>query len=270
MRSFSAKAKCRGKTIGFVPTMGALHEGHFSLIELARKQCDILVVSIFVNPIQFGPKEDLKKYPRDLKRDCRSLKAFDPDILFLPQEKEMYPKGFKTMVEVEGLSERLCGRSRPGHFRGVATVVAKLFAIVSPDRAFFGEKDYQQQLIIRQMVSDLNLPVGIISLPTVREWGGLAMSSRNAYLDPAERKSATILYRALLLGRELITHGETKPHKVASRMRSLIFSEPLVRIDYLAIADPASLEEVTRIRGKVLLALAAYVGKTRLIDNMLV
>ena len=270
MRSFSAKTKCRGKTIGFVPTMGALHEGHLSLIAEARKQCDSVVVSIFVNPIQFGPREDLKKYPRDLKRDCRSLKAFDPDILFLPQEKEMYPKGNKSFVEVEGLSEKLCGRSRPGHFRGVATVVAKLFNIVSPDRAFFGEKDYQQQLIIRQMVSDLDLPVEIVSLATVREWDGLAMSTRNAYLNPAERKSATILYRALLLGSELISRGERDPHKVASRMRSLLFSEPSVRIDYLAVADPATLEEIIRIRGKVLIALAVYVGSTRLIDNMLV
>lgn len=270
MRSYSLKMKGRGKTIGFVPTMGYLHEGHLSLVEAARKKADIVVVSIFVNPIQFGPREDFSRYPRDLKRDKKLLKNFDIDVLFLPETSQMFPEGYKTYVEVEELSKKMCGRSRPTHFRGVTTVVAKLFYIVHPDYAFFGEKDFQQLVIIKRMVKDLNLPVEIISLPTVRDFDGLAMSSRNEYLNPKERKSATILYRALTLAKEEIERGERDPRRILLRLRSLIGCEPCVRIDYVVIVDPETLEEVKEIKGKVLIALAAYIGKARLIDNMVV
>lgn len=268
MQSYSRKAKAHGKRVGFVPTMGALHEGHLSLIAAAKQKADVVVVSIFVNPIQFGPSEDYTRYPRSLGKDKRGLKDMGVDILFLPEASEMYPPGFKTFVEVEGLSRKLCGRSRPVHFRGVATVVAKLLNIVSPDAAFFGEKDFQQQVIIKQMAKDLDLPVEIVSLPTVREFDGLAMSSRNGYLTPRERKSATILYKALCLAKEGVKRGEKDPKRILFRMRSLIASEPGVRLDYAAAVDPETLEEVKKVSGKVLFALAVYLGKARLIDNM--
>ena len=270
MYLYSLKAKSHGKKVGLVPTMGALHEGHLSLVEEAKKKCDIVVVSIFVNPLQFAPSEDLARYPRNLKRDKNLLKNFSVDILFLPEAAQMFPAGFKTFVEVEALSKKMCGRSRPAHFRGVTTVVAKLFNVVGPDIAFFGEKDYQQQLIIRQMTTDLNLPVEIIALPTVREFDGLAMSSRNAYLNQKERKSAAILFKALSLAQREIGGGERDLNKLLFRMRALIGSEPTVRLDYLTTADPHTLHEVKAIRGKVLLAVAAYIGKTRLIDNLIV
>jgi len=270
MRLYSQKAKSHDKIVGFVPTMGALHEGHLSLVAEAEKRADVAVVSIFVNPIQFGPGEDFVRYPRDLGKDRKLLKNFDIDVLFLPKTAEMFPEGFKTYVEVEGLSKKMCGRSRPTHFRGVTTVVSKLFNIVCPELAFFGEKDYQQQLIIKQMVRDLNLPVEIISLPTVREFDGLAMSSRNAYLSPKERKSATILYKALLLAKEEIERGEKDIRRIIFRIRSLIATEPPVRLDYVMMVDPETLGEVKKLKGKVLVALAAYIGKTRLIDNLTV
>ena len=268
MQSYSRKAKAHGKKVGFVPTMGALHEGHLSLIAAAKQKADVVVVSIFVNPIQFGPSEDYTRYPRSLRKDKRGLKDMGVDVLFLPETSEMYPPGFKTFVEVEGLSRKLCGRSRPVHFRGVATVVAKLLNIVNPDAAFFGEKDFQQQVVIKQMVKDLDLPVEIVSLPTVREFDGLAMSSRNSYLTPRERKSATILYKALCLAKEEVKRGEKDPKRILFRMRSLIASEPGVRLDYAAAVDPETLEEVKKVSGKVLFALAVYLGKARLIDNM--
>ena len=270
MYLYSLKAKSHGKKVGLVPTMGALHEGHLSLVEEARKKCDIVVASIFVNPLQFAPSEDLARYPRNLKRDKNLLKNFAVDILFLPQAAQMFPAGFKTFVEVEELAKKLCGRTRPAHFRGVTTVVAKLFNLLNPDLAFFGEKDYQQQLIIRRMTADLNLPVEIISLPTVREFDGLAMSSRNAYLNQKERKSAAILFKALSLAQREVQGGERDLNKLLFRLRALIGSEPTVRLDYLAAADPATLQEVKAIRGKVLFAVAAYLGKTRLIDNLIV
>lgn len=268
IRFFSQKAKSHGRRVGFVPTMGALHEGHLSLVAEAKKRSDVVIVSIFVNPIQFGPGEDYVRYPRDLRRDKKLLKDFGIDALFIPKASDLFPEGFMTFVEVEGLSKKLCGRSRPTHFRGVTTIVAKLFNLIAPDIAFFGEKDFQQQLIIRQMVKDLDLPVEIVALPAVREFGGLAMSSRNALLNPRERKSATVLYRALSLAKEDIENGEKDLRKIILRLRSLIGSEPSIRLDYVAVADPATLEEVKELKGKVLIALAAYLGKTRLVDNM--
>ena len=270
MYLYSLKAKSHGKKVGFVPTMGALHEGHLSLVEEAKKRCDIVVVSIFVNPIQFAPSEDFAGYPRNLSRDKKLLKNFSIDILFLPEAAKMFPEGFKTFVEVDALSKKMCGRSRPAHFRGVTTVVAKLFNIVNPDLAFFGEKDYQQQLIIKRMAADLNLPVEVVSLPTVRGFDGLAMSSRNAYLNPKEKKSAAILYKALSMAQREIQAGERDLNKILFRMRSLIGSEPTVRLDYLVAADPETLQELKQIKGKVLFALAVYIGKTRLIDNLVV
>lgn len=270
MRVYALKVKGHGKSIGFVPTMGYLHEGHLSLVEAARKKSDIVVVSIFVNPLQFGPREDFARYPRKLARDKKLLKNFDVDVLFLPEASKMFPREYKTYVEVEGLSKKMCGRSRPAHFRGVTTIVAKLFNIVCPDMAFFGEKDFQQLVIIKRMAKDLNLPVKIMGLPIVREFDGLAMSSRNEYLIPKERKLATVLYRALSLGKEEIEKGERNSNKILLRMRSLIGTVPSIRLDYIVIAEPEKLEEVKKIKGRVLLALAAYVGKARLIDNMLV
>jgi len=270
MRLFSARARFRGKKVGLVPTMGALHEGHLSLVAEARKRSDVAVVSIFVNPLQFSPREDFKAYPRDLRKDRRLLKNFDVDAVFIPEAAEMFPKDFKTYVEVKELSDKLCGGSRPGHFQGVATVVAKLFNIVCPDLAFFGEKDYQQQLLIRRMARELDLPVGIVALPTVREFDGLAMSSRNTYLSPEERSAATALYRALCLAKTRIQAGERDAGKLRSHMTALLLNEPKVRIDYISVADPEDLTEIKKIKGKVLVALAAYVGKTRLIDNMVI
>jgi pantoate--beta-alanine ligase len=270
MRAYSQKIKRRGKTIGLVPTMGFLHEGHLSLVEAARKKADVVAVSIFVNPAQFGPGEDYSRYPRNLSRDKKLLGNFEVDVLFLPEASKMYPKGAKTWVEVEGLSQKMCGRSRPTHFRGVTTLVAKLFNLAQPDYAFFGEKDFQQQAIIKRMVKDLNLPIEIISLPILREFDGLAMSSRNKYLTAKERKQSPLLYRALCLAKEEIEKGEKNPNKILLRMRSLIGTIPGFRLDYVVIVDPETLEEVKKIRGKVLVALAAHLGKARLIDNMVV
>lgn len=270
MRSFSQKTKTRHKTIGFVPTMGALHEGHLSLVSAAKEKSDVVVVSIFINPIQFGPSEDYANYPRDLKADMRLLKNFDVDVVFIPDASKMFPEGPKTFVEVEGLSKKMCGRTRPTHFRGVTTIVATLFNIVCPDFAFFGEKDFQQQVIIKRMVKGLNFPVKIHSLPTVREYDGLAMSSRNKYLTPGEHKSALIFYKVLTLAKEEIESGGKDLRKIIMRMRALIGSEPSVRLDYVILADPETLEEVKKIKGKVLIAVAAHLGKARLIDNMVV
>jgi pantoate--beta-alanine ligase len=249
--------------------MGYLHEGHLSLIRRARAECDFVVVSIFVNPLQFGPQEDYNTYPRDLNRDTRLAAEAGADVIFHPTPEEMYPAGFQTHVEVEKLSQGLCGAFRPGHFRGVATVVTKLFNIVGPDRAYFGEKDAQQLAIIRRMVRDLNLDVEIVPMPIVRESDGLALSSRNTYLSPAERRAATVLYRALVYGRDLIAAGERDGLRVRDAVRRTLESEPLVsRIDYVAVVDPDTLEEKTTLSGSVMLAVAAYIGKVRLIDNI--
>ena len=267
MASFSKKIKQRGQKISFVPTMGALHEGHLALISAAKAKGDVVVVSIFVNPIQFGPKEDLSRYPRDLKADKEKLSHFDPIIIFNPKAEEMYPKGFNTTIDVPGLGDKLCGKFRPGHFKGVATVVAKLFNIVMPNHAFFGEKDFQQQVIIKKMVKDLNYDIEVISVPTVREYDGLAMSSRNAYLSPEERRSAGILYRALCHGKKLIVSGIKDPKKIISALEKMISSVPGMKIEYVSIVDPETLEDLKTLKGRILIALAVWLNKTRLIDN---
>jgi len=257
----------KGKRIGFVPTMGYLHEGHLSLVRQSVKDNDLTVVSIFVNPIQFGPGEDFERYPRDIERDKRLLEKEGVDYLFFPTSEEMYPSGFKTFVEVAELGKKLCGKSRPGHFRGVTTVVLKLFNIVQPDKAYFGQKDAQQAIIIKKMVKDLNLDVEIVVMPIVREEDGLAMSSRNVYLDEEERKNATVLYKSLKEAERMIKEGERDAEKVINRMREIVMSYPKALIDYIEIVDTEELNPVNPIKGKVLIALAVYIGKARLIDN---
>ncbi len=269
MRAASRAARREGKRVGFVPTMGALHEGHLSLVRAAKSQCDVVVASIFVNPLQFGPKEDLAKYPRDFDRDCELLKKEGVDFLFAPPVEEMYPAGAVTHVTVEGLTDRLCGRSRPGHFRGVTTVVAKLFHIVEPDVAFFGQKDAAQLAIIRQMVRDLNFAVEIEACPIVREPDGLAMSSRNAYLNPEERKAALALYRALKRLQELFDQGERNAARLIEAGKAAFTGEEVARLDYLEIVDSDSLESLAEVKRTALAAVAGFVGTTRLIDNLM-
>jgi pantoate--beta-alanine ligase len=269
MRAASRQARHDGKRLGFVPTMGALHEGHLSLVRAAKAKCDVVAVSIFVNPLQFGPSEDLAKYPRTFERDSELLEKEAVDILFVPTPDEMYPAGAITYVTVEGFSEKLCGRSRPGHFRGVTTVVAKLFHIVEPDLAFFGQKDAAQATIIRRMVQDLNLPVEIVVCPIVREPDGLAMSSRNAYLNPQERKSALALYRSLLQVKSRFDQGERNAANLIEAAKQLLTQEPAVRLDYFEIVDPATLDPMQELTKNALVAVAAAVGNTRLIDNIL-
>ncbi|MCM8819390.1 MAG: pantoate--beta-alanine ligase [Candidatus Omnitrophica bacterium] len=264
--------KVRGekKTIGFVPTMGALHHGHLSLVKAAKNDCDFVVVSIFVNPTQFGPKEDYKKYPRTFKKDKELLEKEKVDLVFYPTVKSMYPKSFSTYVEEVFLSKVLCGKSRPGHFRGVCTVVTKLLNIVQPDVAYFGQKDYQQAQIIKRMVADLNFQIKIKVLPIVRENDGLAASSRNVYLNDTQRKQATILFRALNLAKQLIKQGTKDPNAIIEKMRKLILSQSFAKIDYIKIVDPKTLRDVKEIKKKVVVALAVFIGKTRLIDNIIV
>jgi pantoate--beta-alanine ligase len=267
---FSKKMHLAGKTIGLVPTMGCLHEGHLSLVREAKKRSGIVIVSIFVNPTQFGPNEDYNHYPKTLKKDKALLNKLNIDLLFTPSVKDMYPEGFSSFIKVEGVSGKLCGHSRPGHFRGVTTIVAKLFNIVSPDYAFFGEKDYQQQLIIKKMVKDLNLPVKIISQPTIRESDGTAKSSRNKYLSAKQREAAPVLYQSLLLGKELAKKKEKNVRKILAKLRAFINKERLVKLDYLSIVDPKTLQELKTVKNSGLIILAAYLGKTRLIDNILI
>ncbi|MDT7885648.1 MAG: pantoate--beta-alanine ligase [Thermoflexus sp.] len=256
-------------TWGFVPTMGYLHEGHLSLVRRARAENDRVAVSIFVNPTQFGPHEDYARYPRDLERDLRLLEPLGVDLVFVPSVEEMYPPGFQTWVIVEEVSRPLEGASRPGHFRGVATVVAKLFNILQPDRAYFGQKDAQQTVVIRRMVQDLNIPVEIVICPTVREPDGLAMSSRNTYLNPEERRAATVLFRALQAAKARYEAGERDAERLREAMREVIRAEPLARIDYVSVAHPETLQELERVEGPALLSLAVYIGTTRLIDNLM-
>jgi len=253
--------------VGFVPTMGYLHEGHLALVRQARAENHSVIVSIYVNPSQFNRKEDLARYPRDLDRDLQLLQEQKTDIVFVPSDAEMYPPGFSTWIEVEGITRRLEGASRPGHFRGVTTIVARLFNIVRPSRAYFGGKDAQQVLVIRRMVDDLNMDVEVIAVPTVRESDGLAMSSRNVRLSPEERRAAIVLFRALTLARELRDNGETDAGEIRRRMTLLIEEEPLTRIDYISIADAATLEELSVIDRPALASLAVWIGGTRLIDN---
>lgn len=258
-----------GKEIGLVPTMGYLHEGHMSLIRRARAENGAVVVSIFVNPTQFGPGEDLERYPRDMARDSELCSEAGADFIFAPDAAEMYPEGFQTHVEVCQVSQGLCGAFRPGHFRGVATVVAKLFNIVGPCRAYFGQKDAQQLAVIRRMADDLNMPVEIVPMPIVREPDGLAMSSRNTYLDEIERASSLVLSRSLKLARRLIEKGERRASALMQAMQTLIETEELAEIDYVAIVNDRTMQPVETVDSGTLIALAVRIGRTRLIDNML-
>jgi len=268
MKALARQWKKEGKSIGFVPTMGYLHEGHLSLVRESKKRADVTVVSIFVNPAQFGPDEDFKKYPRDLEKDSAYLEKGGVDCLFYPDAAEIYPPGYRTYVEVHGLQDRLCGKSRPGHFQGVATVVLKLFDIVGPDLAFFGAKDAQQVLIIGKMAADLDLGTEVVTCPLVREPDGLALSSRNAYLSPEERKAALVLSISLRWAERAVAAGERDAAKVIAGIRAAIEAEPLTRVDYVEAVDPANLEPLAGIRGDVLIALAVFIGSTRLIDNV--
>lgn len=269
MRAATRSARLSGRRLGLVPTMGALHEGHLSLVRAAQAACDLVSASIFVNPTQFGPTEDLAKYPRSFDRDRELLEREAVDFLFAPSVDEMYPAQEIAWVTVEDLSSKLDGRSRPGHFRGVTTVVSKLFHIVEPDLAFFGQKDAAQLAIIRRMVRDLNFPVEIVACPIVREPDGLAMSSRNAYLSPAERKQALVLHRSLLRVKQLMDRGERQAGKLRNAGRDELSSEPGARLDYFEIVNPDTLDPVEEISQATLVAVAAYVGPTRLIDNLL-
>ena len=255
-------------TVGFVPTMGYLHEGHLFLARRAKAENDVSVVSIFVNPTQFGPKEDFARYPRDPDRDLALLEKERTDLVLMPPVEEMYPPGASTWVDVENVTKTLEGAARPGHFRGVATVVAKLFNIVEPTRAYFGQKDAQQVVVIRKMVTDLNMNLEVVVVPTQREPDGLAMSSRNVYLNPQERQAAVVLWRSMNLAQGLWQKGERDAEKMRNEMVALIKKEPLARIDYVSIADPRTLEELSQIKGPALVSMAVYFGKTRLIDNM--
>ena len=260
--------KKQGRTVGFVPTMGALHAGHIALVRAARARCDFVVVSIFVNPTQFAPNEDLAKYPRTFEADRQKLEAEGVDLLFAPAVEEMYPAGAVTFVTAEGITDRLDGRSRPGHFRGVTTVVAKLFHIVEPDIAFFGQKDAAQAAIVKRMVRDLMFPVEVVTVPIAREPDGLALSSRNVYLSPEERKQATVLSRALHELKARFEAGERNAAKLIEAARRVFASEPAVRVDYIEIVDRETLEAISTAQNGTLVAIAAFVGATRLIDNV--
>ncbi len=256
------------RPVGFVPTMGYLHEGHLSLARQAGSECKSLVASIFVNPTQFGPNEDLSKYPRDLERDLRLLESEGVDLVWTPTPEIMYPAGFQTWVEVQEVSQPLEGAQRPGHFRGVTTVVSKLFNAIQPDKAYFGQKDAQQAAVIRQMTADLNFPVEIVVCPIVREPDGLAMSSRNVYLEPAQRAAATVLYRSLTAARAAYDRGERAAARLRDIMKQTIVSEPLAQLQYVSCADYNTLQELDAVTGKCLLSMAVFFGKTRLIDNL--
>lgn len=268
MKELSLRARAAGRIVGFVPTMGFLHEGHLSLVRHVKARADVTVVSIFVNPTQFGPGEDFARYPRDLARDGDLLSREGVDVVFAPEPEEIYPPGAATFVEVEGLSGVLEGASRPGHFRGVATVVAKLFEIVRPHVAAFGQKDVQQTLVVRRMVRDLMMDVEVLVLPTRREQDGLAMSSRNVYLSHDERRAAAAIPRGLEAARVAVAEGEKDPSRVLAAAREVIDAQPLLRIDYLALVDAERLAPVVRAHGDMLLVTAVFAGKTRLIDNL--
>lgn len=271
MKGTSKDFMLQGKTVGLVPTMGALHEGHISLVRRARQENDITVVSVFVNPMQFGPTEDFEKYPRDIQGDIEKLQHVGADIVFMPEIASMYPEGFSTHIDVEKISEKLCGVFRPGHFRGVATVVAKLLNITKPTRAYFGQKDYQQTVIIKNMVRDLDMDIDIIVCPTIREPDGLAVSSRNAYLDERQREAASVIYQSILEASELIKSGIMNTIRVTGAIREKLLHEPAVTdIEYCGAYDSTTLEELSEIKEDVLLSVAVKIGKTRLIDNMLV
>lgn len=267
MQKRAEELRLAGKRIGFVPTMGFFHEGHLELMRVAKKHSDIVVVSIFVNPIQFGPSEDYNRYPKDIEGDKKKAEQVGVDILFIPRVEDMYPEGFQTKVCVERLTQHLCGLFRPGHFDGVTTVVTKLFNITKPHIAVFGEKDYQQLLVIKRMVADLNMDIEIISVPTVREPDGLAMSSRNSYLSPEERKSALSLKKAIDIAQQMVAKGETDTSVIKKKVKETISSYPFTKIQYVSICDPETLEELDKIEKQALLAMAVFVGNARLIDN---
>jgi len=271
MQQWSSEQVRSGRRIGLVPTMGYLHEGHLSLVREARKQCDLVVVSIFVNPIQFGAGEDFEEYPRDLTRDCALLEKEQVDVVFAPGVKDMYPEGYSTFVEVQGeVAQKMCGASRPGHFRGVTTVCSKLFHICQPTLAFFGQKDAQQAIILEKMVRELNFPLQIVRMPIVREADGLAMSSRNVYLNPQQRQEALVLSQSLRAAEQLIKDGERDPEKVRAFIKDIIETKPGAQIDYIEINRASDLASLDRIEGTVLIALAVKFGTTRLIDNLMV
>ncbi len=270
MKQIAHEARANGRILGLVPTMGALHEGHFSLIRAAQRECAPVVVSLFVNPKQFGPAEDFGKYPRTLEQDRAALEALGVDFLFAPSPQDMYPTGFRTSVVVEGLSDRLEGRSRPGHFRGVTTVVLKLFEIVQPRFAYFGRKDAQQARLIRQMSADLNLDAGVVVCPIVREADGLALPSRNVYLKPDDRRAAAALSRSLAAVRDEIVKGERDAGRLLAALRRVLAAEPRITLDYAEIVDNETLDPIPMLRGACYVLLAAKVGETRLIDNALI
>lgn len=270
IRQWVAQAHTTGKRVGLVPTMGALHVGHVSLMEAAAGQCDFVVVSLFVNPTQFGPGEDFDNYPRPIEQDLAICERNGVDVVFAPSPAEMYPRENLSWVTVVGITEHLCGRSRPNHFRGVTTVCTKLFQIVGCDVAFFGQKDAQQAIVIRRMVADLNMPLEIVVCPTVREADGLAISSRNQYLSEQQRREAPVLYEALQQGRAMIEAGTTDAIQIRSRMESVIGRVPAMQIEYISLVDPETLQDVDRIGGRVLIAVAARLGPARLIDNIMV
>jgi pantoate--beta-alanine ligase len=270
MLYYCNSARINGKTIGLVPTMGAFHDGHLSLMRSARVENDLVVTSIFVNPTQFGPKEDFNAYPRDLESDSKLASEVDVDVIFAPTVNDMYPNGYATFVNVERITEKLCGASRPIHFRGVTTVVAKLFNIIRPHKAYFGQKDAQQCVVIKRMSEDLNFDIDILIMPTVRETDGLAMSSRNKYLNVQERQSALVLSKSLSMAQDMIKSGQTNALEILHSMRQIINAEPLAKIDYISIVDGETLDDIKEIKANTLIALAVFIGKTRLIDNMII
>ncbi|HSQ77685.1 MAG TPA: pantoate--beta-alanine ligase [Nitrospirota bacterium] len=270
IQSLAESLRKEGKRIGFVPTMGFLHEGHLSLMRKAREDCDVVVASIFVNPAQFGPNEDLDRYPRDAEGDRRKCGSAGVDVLFMPEVKDMYPEKPTVYVTILGISDILEGAARPGHFRGVATVVAKLFNLVKPHRAYFGQKDFQQCVVLERMVAGLNMNVEVVVLPTVREADGLAMSSRNSYLNAEERRAATVLFKALTTARDLFKAGATEPEKLKKKMQAVLLEEKHIEVDYIEVADPETLAPLESASSRMVLLVAARLGATRLIDNLLV
>ena len=270
MKTYAKIMRKDNKLVGFIPTMGYFHEGHLSLMRAARKQCDTIIVSVYVNPIQFGPREDFASYPRDIKKDEELARAEGVDVMFAPRDEDMYPAGYATYVNVEGLTEKLCGKSRPEHFKGVTTVVMKLFEITKPEIAYFGQKDAQQAFVIQKMVKDLNLGITMKIMPIVRENDGLAMSSRNSYLNKTERKEAPVLRKALLEAERAVSGGEASSKKIIKAMRDVIKEAPSAKIDYISVVGTESLKDIASIKDEVLIALAVSIGKTRLIDNVII
>ena len=270
IRTWTRERRASGERIGFVPTMGALHEGHASLIRAAKRRTDAVAVSIFVNPLQFGVGEDLDLYPKSMAEDIRFCRRERVDVVFVPQVEDLYPETFQTSVRVKGLTERYEGQARPAYFEGVTTVVAKLFHLIGPDRAFFGQKDYQQAVVVKQMVQDLDLPIDVVVGPTVRAPDGLALSSRNRFLSAPERKAAAVLFDALSSARRLLQSGERSARKGREAMIRVVNREPLARLDYAAVVDPATLDELRAIKGRAVLLLAVWIGETRLIDSMVI